>query len=165
MTLTTRLTAKVDVTESMALDLATPQARHILEVTKTLASGTGSEQADLVWSDERTLAAGTSEDLDLFGALQPAIGGGTVDFARIKILMIFNTSDADQLDIGGHATAPWFGFVAAAGDKVIVSPGGVFLWYSPNGSTVTNGTADMLTITNPGTSAVTYKIIIVGASA
>ena len=56
----------------------------------------------------------------------------------------------------------------AAGDGLPVKPGGAFLWVAPDatGVAVTASTGDLLTITNSGAgSAVTYYIVVLGASA
>ena len=52
-----------------------------------------------------------------------------------------------------------------AGRVAIVTGGGLFFWYDPNGAAVTAGTADLLTMINlSGGTALTYKILIVGTS-
>src|SRR5690349_4959054 len=65
----------------------------------TMTDGTAAGQANQQWSSRRTLAASASETLDLTGVLTDAFGDA-VNFARIKAILISNTSTTGSLTLG-----------------------------------------------------------------
>jgi hypothetical protein len=167
MTLTTELRLELDANLTSALDLVTAAAPLEISERIRLTSGTGLGAADMQWSDTRTLAASGTEDLDLAGSLTGPLGT-TLTFARIKLVLIQaadgNTNDV-QVTRPASNGAPLF---IAAGDGLLVKPGGLFLWCAPNaaGVAVTAGTGDLLTLTNSSSGTpVTYSIVVLGASA
>lgn len=134
-----------------------------------LTDGTGAAQANQQWHASRTLTAGTSETLDLSGSLTDAFGT-TVAFARIKAILIKNTSAnaAGVLTVGGAASNPWYAPFGAATDTVKIRPGGVLLLACDDatGYAVTAGTGDRLQLANgDGSNSLTYEIVVVGATA
>lgn len=167
MALTTRVALQVTASQSSALDLVTAAAPLDFTFRDALATGTGADQADLVWSDTRTLAASATEDLDLAGVLTGALGS-TLTFARVKAVVISaaagNTNDVQVTTPAANG----FPLFLAASDGIAVKPGGVVFVFSPGATSyaVTAGTGDLLTVTNSGAgTAVTYSIIVIGASA
>jgi hypothetical protein len=102
----------------------------------------------------------------LSGALTNAYG--TVTFARIKaILIVADAGNTNNVNFSRPASngVPLF---LAASDGLPIRPGGVFLWACSDatGIAVTAGTGDLITLTNSaGSTAVTYSIVIIGASA
>lgn len=166
MALTSTITARVEATQTNALDLGTASLPLSVSAVVRLVSGTSSGQADLLWSDTRTLAASGTEDLDLAGVLASAFGA-TLTYARVKAIMVkASTGNTNNVNVTRPASngVPLF---LAASDGIAVPPGGVFLWATPGtGAAVTAGTGDLVTFTNSaGTTPVTYDVVIIGASA
>jgi hypothetical protein len=155
MALTTNIGVSVNAQLVTALDLG--NASFPLAVSKRFAwaSGSGANQALKIFSDQRTVA--TTETLDLAGTLVDALGV-TLTFATVKLLYFFAAAaNAGNLSVGGGNWSAWTG---AAGDLVLVQPGGVFLLTAPGaGFTVTATSADVLTVA--GTNAL-YDVVIIG---
>lgn len=169
MALKTDITVAVKALLSGTGDLSSPAAPHRAAYSASWGSGTGSGQADLVWADTNTLAASANTDLDLAaGALTGALGG-TITFARVKaILLIADAGNTNNVVLGGAASNQFVGPFGAATQTIAVPPGGVAMLTAPGatGWAVTAGTGDLLRIANSGAgSTVTYKVVIVGASA
>jgi hypothetical protein len=166
MALSATIKAGISATHTSVLDLATATFPLSLFSSINLTDGTGASQADRIFSDSRTLAASATEDLDLSGALTNAYG--TVTFARIKaILIVADAGNTNNVNFSRPASngVPLF---LAASDGLPIRPGGVFLWACSDatGIAVTAGTGDLITLTNSaGSTAVTYSIVIIGASA
>ena len=167
MSLTSSLTVKVLPDLVGTLDLA--NAKNDLDYQKsvTLATGTGLGQADQIFHDQRTLAASATENLDLAGVLTDPLGT-TLTFARIKALMVFAlAANTNNVELTRPATNGALIFIAA-GDGISIEPGACFAWATPTaaGVVVTAATADLITLTNSaGSTAVTYDVVIIGASA
>lgn len=164
---TTSVAVEVSSDHIKSLDLGDAHFLIALRQALTLLNGTGAGQADLIFTDSRTLGASGTENLDLAAALTDAFGA-TITFARIKAVIIAaNQGNTNDVQITRPATngVPLF---LAASDGIAVRPGGLFAWACSDatGIVVTAGTGDLLTITNSaGTTGVTYKVIIIGASA
>jgi hypothetical protein len=171
-------TLAVDVRASVqwlfqeALDLSTVTDAARLEYAGSLVDGTATDQADKLWHDERTLAAGTSENLDLTSLASPLFGGTvTIAFAKVKVLLIVNTSTVagNVLLVGGAGAggngwgAPWDNNADAK--AAVPGDAALLLVNKKSGWAVANGSADVLKIANSGTGSVTYRIAIVGTSA
>src|SRR5687768_3064631 len=133
--------------------------QYLLEMT----SGTGLNQADAAWSDRRTVNASTTDSLDLAGALETAVGVAFTP-ARIKGLIVRNRG-AQNIALTRPAAngVPW---LSAAGDAVIIVPGGINIWLAPTaaGIAVTAGTGDLIDIVNGAGVSVEYDIVILGAT-
>lgn len=166
MALSATIKAGIQASQTNVLDLGTATFPLSVLESLSLTDGTDAGEADRIFSDERTLAASATEDLDLSGSLTNAFG--TVTFARIKaVFVIANSGNTNNVNVSRPASngVPLF---LAAGDGLGVRPGGVFMWACTDatGVAVTAGTGDLLTIANSSSgSAVTYRIIIIGASA
>ena len=155
MPLTTNIGVSVQANLVTPLDLG--NASFPLAISKRFAwaSGSGANQALKVWSDQRTVA--TTENLDLFGVLTDPFGV-VLNFVTVKMLYFSAAAaNAGNLSIGGGNWSAWTG---AAGDLVLLQPGGVFLLTAPiTGFTVTTTSADVLTVA--GTNAL-YDVAIIG---
>ncbi len=167
MTLVTKISLGVVAALSSALDLASADSNLDLETAYRWASGTGANQADRLWHDTRTIAASSNEDLDMAGSLTDALGGSFV-LARVKAFAVVAASgNSNNVNVSRPAAngVPW---ALAAGDGVPIRPGGMLALAAPDATAyaVTAGTGDLINIANSGAgSSVTYKIVIVGASA
>jgi len=168
-TLATGIKASLEwlLKESLDLSIVTDASR--LEYNRSLVDGAGSGQADKLWHDERTLAAGAHDDLDLTALATTLFGNAlTVALAKVKGLLIVNTSitAGDDLSIGGASSHEWLAPFAGAGDKIKCPADSCLLLCNRlAGWSVAGGSSDILRIANLGSSAVTYRIVIVGASA
>lgn len=171
---TSYATLASSVTVSVQGNLATPGD---LVATKsylsqafsvTLANGTSANQADLIFSDERTLAASGTEDLDLAGVLAD-VHGTTLTFARVKAIVIeADSANTNNVVVGGASSNGFINWVSDATDEIVIRPGGVFALAAPDATAyaVTASTGDLLTVTNSSSgTGVTYRIVIIGASA
>jgi len=113
------------------------------------------------------VAAGTADNLDLAGSLTNPFGE-TITFTHLRVIILaIDAPDGNKsLHFGprGQANA-WQGPFAgvSATDYIIVSDSLFIVNLSgTNGWPVTAGTADILGIYNPGLSAVTYRIWLLG---
>lgn len=133
----------------------------------TFTDGAGVNQVNQVWADAaRSINASTSDDLDLSGVLTNKLGQ-TVSFVRVKgIYVRFLTSTATfVLNVGGGSN-PFINYLTGTTPVVVIRAGGTFCLIGPDatGYAVTAGTGDILRINNPNAAAITYDIIIVGAT-
>jgi hypothetical protein len=133
------------------------------------STGTGASLADLIWGQVRTLASSGNDDLDLT-ALTNTIFGNTVtiNFAKVKAILIINTNtvSGDDLVIDTSVTHGATFLTGGASGKVPIPSGAPMLLANEiAGWAVTNGSNDVLRITNNGSHNVTYKIVIIGTSA
>lgn len=166
MALNTKIVASIVAVLTGSGDHATPRAEPQFIESIELLTGTGASQADKVFSDQRTLTASATEDLDLAGVLTDLLGA-TITFAKIKAILI-KASPANTNDvIVGGGTNGWFGCFSDLSDKIVIKPGGFFLWAAPvSGVAVTAGTVDILKVANSaGSTSVVFDIIIIGTSA
>lgn len=163
----------ISMTGQKALDLSTPEDIVKKTATVSYAFGTGAGKADQMWHDQRTLAASGTEDLDLAGALTNSFGG-TVTFAKIKAIIILNSSDEQgtptdaSLAVGGAAANQFINWVANSSDIVNIPAGGFLALCcdDANGFVVTAGTGDLLKILNSdAVDAARFDIFIIGESA
>lgn len=167
MSLTTKISTKIDADYTGSNDLGTPSFPLNYNLNVSMATGTAANKADLLFSDQRTLAASATEDLDLAGGLTDPLGA-TLTFVKIKAIIISAASgNTNDVEVKPATTNGFTGPFNAAADTLIIPAGGSIALIAPvSGWTVTAGTGDLLTITNgsSGTS-VTYDIILIGTSA
>jgi hypothetical protein len=167
--LKTKLFAGISGTLTGALDLNSPASQLDYDKVFNLATGTGAGQADRVWHDQRTLAASTSEDLDLAGALEDALGSPFV-LARVKGLLVFAAeANVNNVVVGAASATAWAALLGATG-TLTVRPGALVAAFAgkadATGYVCASGSTDLLKIANGGAgTSVTYDIVIVGASA
>lgn len=158
-----RLTAGINGTNAATSELTSPSEALQLSATWSPTNGSASGQANKIWVDQRTLAASTAEDLDLAGALVDNFGT-TLTFSTIKAIYVKAASgNTNNVEVGG-AVAPLLGVFDDATDKIVVKPGGAFMWFAPGtGATVTATTGDDLNVNNSSSgTSVTYDIVIIG---
>jgi len=147
-----------------------PRAHQIaIERVLDLVNGTGAGQADVLYANAATLAASANTDIDLSGALAPAVGGTSV-FVKVKGLVILaDTGNTNNVVVGAAASNAWATWLNATGTTTI-QPGGAEIVIAGSGAsagyTVTAGTGDLLRIANSGAgSSVGYTIAVIGTSA
>jgi len=167
MALTVSLRLLVEAVQTSSLDGGVVAAPYKIDTGLIrLVSGIGYDQADLAFFDTRTLG-GSSETLDLVGGFTDAFGA-TVSPAKIKAVIIANRSQSLVLGVKSAASNGWTGMSAGSTDAMSIRPAssqsyGYLVWWSPQGTTVTAGTGDSITIT--GTSGQIYDILVIGTSA
>jgi hypothetical protein len=156
--------AVVQLAVSNTKDLSVSKDDLNLSVQEQFTPGTGNNQLDKIFHDVRTLLAAADESLDLAGSLVDSFGG-TITFAKIKVLLIRNLSTTQTLTIGNGAN-PFLTWVGAAAHTVTIPPKGIFLLVAPlAGFTVTANTGDILKIANSATNPCDYQIVLAGTSA
>jgi hypothetical protein len=166
MSLTTSLKLNLRALLVSVLDLSS--ATNDLQLTPEIAlsDGAGVNQANRVFQDTITLAAASETLLDLT-ALTDALGGA-VSFARLKAIYLRNKSATagDNLELGGTVTAGLSTLYVGTNAGQLIGPGGIALLVNPSaaGWVVTPTTADILRIGNPGSNAITYDIVVIGAA-
>lgn len=164
-TLTGSVSVLVNMVLAGNLDIGTGTQSVNQNYKTTFTNGTGANQVNMMWTDTRTVSASSSDDLDLAGGLTSAFGT-TITFTSIKGIVIkADSSNGDNLSIGGDGSAPITSLFNAGTDEIILAPGGTIALINPNanGYAVTATTADILEITNldSGASA-DYDIILIG---
>jgi hypothetical protein len=148
-------------------DLVAPSTAFNYFKAWTVTTGVGANQADRIWHDQRTIAASATDSLDLAGLLTD-IYGVAFTLARLKALLVVSAA-ANVNNV--HVTRPAANGVPlflAAGDGIILRPGGAFCWFASEatGIVVTGGTGDLVDIINgAGGTSVVYDIVAIGASA
>lgn len=168
MPLTSGISVSAAADLSNALDLATGTVPLSIRKAVALTDGTAAGKADRVFHDRRTLAASGTEDLDLAGSLLDAFGS-TITFARIKAIVIAAATGNTNNVVIGAGTNPWATLLNATG-TITLRPG-AFVAAAAGAAdatayTVTAATGDVLKVANSGAgSAVTYDVVIIGASA
>lgn len=168
MSLKTVIRVLVETTQTSEADGGPRTGAHKYDSGEVRwTDGIGYDQNDLVYSDTRTLPSST-EDIDLVGSgtFTDAFGA-TVTMAKIKAIILLNTSTSLTLTCKPKTTTGWLGMLAADSDILNVAPAssqmyGLNLWCAPKGVAITAGT-DLLTI--GGTAGQIYKIIVIGTSA
>lgn len=171
------LGTSIGTTARKSLDLSTPESKVSQAKNFSTTFGTGLGKADQLFHDRRIVAASTSDDLDLAGVLTNAFGG-TITFASIKAIVLYNRSDETwgahsvatdaTIAVGGAAANEFQGPMEAAGDAIVVPAGGLFVITKPEtaGWPVTADTGDILRIENlDGTDEAMYDIFLIGESA
>jgi hypothetical protein len=71
-----------------------------------ITNGTGANQANNAFSDERTLNASASENLDLAGVLQNALGASLAFTAVKAILIVADVGNVNNVVVGGAGPMP-----------------------------------------------------------
>ena len=164
MSLTANIYAGAQISQAGSPSLGTAQAKLALDALIAFASGTGVGKADLAYVARRTIAAGGADSLDLAGVLTDAFGA-VINAAKVKAIVVKGASDNSAALVVGNGTNPFQGPFGAAASTVSVGPSGLYAVADLTGWTVTAGTGDILKISNPGASAATYDIAVLGASA
>jgi len=142
----------------------TDGSTQIDDYTESLARNTEiPSDANLLYHTKMTVTNGGSQNIDLSGTLEDALGQSCV-FSKVYAFLIvnLNTSTGNVVRVGNSNWATWLG---SATDYVVVGPKGHLCLSSPvDGYAVTASTADILTIANPGGTSINIRVVIVGKS-
>ena len=155
---------KVNATQQNTVDLNIVKDVVGESWSMALTNGVGANKAENMFHDKRTIAASGTESLDVSGGISNQFGT-SLAFTKIKLIAI-RALAANTNDLGiARPAVNGLPFMAAASDKTVRKPGGVFLHTDPSaaGIPVTAGTGDLIEITNEaGGTTVDYEIIIIG---
>ena len=166
------LSCYIESLVSDSADQATlgPKSTLSVSLIDELTDGDGTDQANQVYYDAQTVGASATVTYDLAGSLED-IFGDTITFLIIKGIIIYNSSTAGIINVGGgsdgagtNAFDTWITSTAADGSEaVIVQPGGIHcLWAPGTGYVVTAGTGDLLGIEETAAEDCTIQVGIIG---
>lgn len=164
----TNLQVAIRTTNSRAADFAPGNQVVAQDYSWLLDNGTLINQGDLVYFDRVTLAASTNLDLDLIGSLVDQALGTSVNFARVKGIMIkADIGNTQAFTLGGAPSNAFVGPFGGAAHTVQIRPNGMLLLWAPDatGWVPVAGTGDILRIANGAGAGVTFDLFIWGASA
>jgi hypothetical protein len=136
---------------------ATKDLLNFLLATQ-FTDGTGANQANSAYHDRGTLVGGGDAQYDFRGSTIRDAFGTLINWQAIKAVCIVN--DATTV---GHTLTISSNLVDVDAQSLILQPGGVLLLMQPSaaGMAVTAG-FDIITIANPGSSGVSYRIAALG---
>lgn len=152
-------------------ELATSVTQYQIPIAATSSlnytNGTASNQVDTVYAKSVSLAA-TTQTLALNSLTDPA--GNTINFARVRELIIINTSAVAGCDLQVYqgTSNGWAPLGATSASPGYARYGGLFRLSDPLSTgagtgNVTGGSSYNITL-NSGANTVTFLIIIVGGS-
>lgn len=139
------------------------------------AAGVAADQVNLIHARTYTFVSATAQTIDLTALTD--IVGGTVNFARVRLVAIRvkSTTDAARLTVGAAATNAWEGFLSPAGTFTVfpstansdgtVNNSGFFIMGAPNttGVVVSGSTKSLKML--PSAHAFDVDVIIAGCDA
>lgn len=142
---------------------------HIDVGWKTVVSGTAANQSDLHYYAVLTLAA-TPTVLDLTALTDPF--GASVNFARVKEVLIVNNSTTDGHNLlVGYATTTTHAFTSIVSNpgQITVGPStlannGFLLWVAPNTTGAAVSSTNKLLQLDPGANTFSITVEITGCS-
>lgn len=159
--------ATFDFKYESSVDLANATKNaSVITWKDSLSNGTAVDNADLLWFDERSLSSGANETLDLHGSLTNVFGT-TVSFARVKLLALrlTTTTTGCSLTVGNAASNQFSSHLGGTTQTFVVRGGGWAIFYTPDATAYAAGSsADQLKLT-ASAHAITYQIVVIGASA
>ena len=152
-----------------------PYFQGEFNLKNTFIDGVGSDQFDLTYFSQRVVASGANDDLDLYGSLLTPMGS-TINAAELVGIMVVNrpidanaAPNTTNLTIGGGSNVQTVGWLGGSDTRIqTISPGGIFMMMNPNASgmgIVTNGSADIIRITNSAGASNTYTVALLLRSA
>lgn len=159
--------ASIDAVYTNLLDLGSAVDNFSKTAKIELGNGTGANTADRMFHDQRTLNASASEDLDLAGSLTNDFGS-TLTFVELRAVLITAAAGNTNNVLVSRPASNGVPLFSAAGDEILIPPGGAFLWAcgADGKVTVTASTGDLLHVANSGAgTSVTYDVVIIGTSA
>lgn len=127
-----------------------------VNISFTLANGDSDGEANAFWKDVRTVAGGGQDTLGFDGLPLNAFGGsGTANLAEIRMIFIRNLSETKTIR-----------YLFDESSVVIpIAPRGSFLWFADSGTPAPTFSESEISISNPGSGAANYEIILIGVQA
>ena len=170
--MTTTLTSKLSVKSRGLLQeaitgIGTPKLEYLIELVESLADGTGASQANKVGAQPYDIAAGGTLVLDLSNFVSTLTGHSkTIRFTNIKGFLLINKSAAsgEDLVVGANGADPWSAPFNGEASSIVELPADSVLMMTNkiSGWTVTNGSSDLLLISNPNSNPVSIEVCFVG---
>ena len=132
--------------------------------SKTFTFGTGTDKAKGHFHGKFTVNAGAQTVFDMAGALTDVFGTA-IAATEVKAILIVNLNAVvgDKLEVFGDAAGGGnsMPIVKAAGDALVIGPGGFLLLSNPiDGYAVGAGATDDIEISNPGGNNIDFEIWI-----
>ena len=154
---------RISAMESIAGDLQTGTAQHLIDIAAKYTTGTTDLKFDQVWSDSGT--ANTTATIDVLGSKTAAVGGASLSLVEFNGLFIRHNGSANTLTVGAGSNPMFAGIFGSTGDEVVINPGGWFWWHAPNqGAVPVAGTGDIITLTS-SSGSIAYDFLMYGRSA
>ena len=128
------------------------------------ADGTGANKAQrnaTASAASVTNGAAVTLDLTALSALGPR--GNNVNFSGLCVVAFKNLAASNNLIIGAAASNGWVACFGASTERIVIPPGGVFLWIAPTALTV-DGTHKNLKI-DASAGTITYDMVLIGTGA
>lgn len=139
-----------------------------IALTTQYANGTGAGQVDLIYAKQLTFVASTPQTLDLTALTD--LGGGAVNFARVRelVIQIVTTTAGFNLTLGDAAANAWAPFWGPTGTDIVMA-GSIRYFTDPTsvgvGVGAVVGSSSKVLKLDPGSNALVCNILIVGCSA
>lgn len=137
--------------------------------SRSLGYGTTADNADRLWHDQRTIGPGANDDIDLTNLAQQVFTGSLpVAMVNVKAINIIclSTTTGDKLKIDTSVANGYQSVTDGASGRIPIGPDSpTVLANKKDGMGAVTSTNRILRITNPGATAVSYKIVVVGTSA
>lgn len=137
--------------------------------SKTLSNGTGAGASNLIYVVQDDTGIGTSSSTTIDLQSLTDMFGNSISFSKIKVFYLENTVSAVgvNLVVGAAAATQWASSTAliSTTDATVLVPSASVLYCARTDATgwVVDGTHKSLKIANAsGTTAATYKLVIVG---
>jgi hypothetical protein len=163
MSVSGKISLKVDFLEALAQDLGAKQFAMTKAALLALDDGSGLNQVSKLYADDLTTIQSVNTDIDLNPG--PTGAFAAVPFTTLKGIVVIADSANPGLIIVGNVTNGIVAPFGAATHSQAVSPGGIYMNINPSatGWTVTAGTQDLLRVASAA-NAGTYKssIILLG---
>jgi len=89
--------------------------------------------------------------------------GGTLDLNVVKAMYIkADATNTLNILVGGAAVGAFESWLGAAGDKIVIPPGGTFLLTTPDAIGFDSASNNKLKIAASAAGSVTYDIVLIG---
>lgn len=168
MNISATIATQVTVAETLAYGEMSGVPTGGIGVSKTLTAGTGANAGDLSWGKKAVSLAASASVTYTLSALTDDLGRA-VAFARFRDFCVDNsaaTADGTNLLIASGATHGLTSLFGGSAGAAYAKAGGFFHAFAPlaTGFVVASGSADQVTITNQGSVAAVFNIVIIGAS-
>ena len=164
LTSETRLTLKH--TQEISNNIGFPKDIANIDIEQFFSNGNSSAtaQTGVMFYVSRDLTTGSTDTYRLVSSHTNNLGE-TVNFARIKTILIRNNSDVASLSFGNATDNPWGTWSGVSTATVIIPKEGFVYWQAPiEGWLVSSGTADRIMIQNNGLATANYDLCITGCS-
>jgi hypothetical protein len=163
MSVSGKVSLRLDFLEALAQDLGAKQFNLTKSVLLALDDGSGLNQVSKLYADQFSVAQSVNTDIDLSPG--PTGAFAAVTFTTLKGIIVFaDATNPGNITLGNVTNGIVAPFGAATHSQVVV-PGGFYANLNPTatGWTVTAGTQDLLRIASAATvGTYTGSVILLG---